>query len=326
MIAEKIYQAYEQAQLTERERPYLGASEIGSCSRYLWLKFHGCFKPKFDGRTLRVFQRGNLEEERIINDLRLIGLEIRDRDEDGKQFSVESCDGHLKGHIDGAVKWADEWFLLEIKTMNDKNFADVIKKGVRKSHPKHWFQMQMYMHLTGLQRALYIPVNKNDEQIHNEVVERNMADGERLQQKAELIINGSTPPLHMAAPNQYPCAHCDAMAICHNVGVKQDTDGLNSGGIMHKDVIICCRNCLWARPVEGGQWVCDSHEIQMPDKPCDRHSIMDGILLGYELAGKDGQAAIYSDKNCSSATFRCGYGPDTVRTETLKESDPGIPF
>ena len=54
----------------------------------------------------------------------------------GKQFGVQSCGGHFRGHMDGAAiglpEAPDTWHVLEFKTHNAKSFADLQKNGVAK--------------------------------------------------------------------------------------------------------------------------------------------------------------------------------------------------
>jgi hypothetical protein len=88
----------------EAPRGYLGASAIGKeCARELWYEFRKCSKPEFSGRLYRLFDRGHKEEFRFVEELRGIGCEVHEVDTDGNQFEVIACDGHFKGHTDGAA-------------------------------------------------------------------------------------------------------------------------------------------------------------------------------------------------------------------------------
>ena len=60
-IANLIDKKAEEGQ--EAPRAHLGASLLGHpCDRYLWLMFRWAVIEKFDGRILRLFQRGQREE------------------------------------------------------------------------------------------------------------------------------------------------------------------------------------------------------------------------------------------------------------------------
>ncbi len=60
--------------------------------------------------------------------------------------------------------------MLEFKTHSAKSFADLAAKGVEASKPQHVAQMQIYMHLTGITRALYVAVCKDTDALHIERV------------------------------------------------------------------------------------------------------------------------------------------------------------
>ncbi|MFA5745802.1 MAG: oxidoreductase, partial [archaeon] len=107
---DKIYKYYVDKNI-EWRRPHLGASLIGEdCQRKLWYSFRHCSSPNFIGRMQRLFATGKIEEERIINDLRNIGVCVYDRDpSSGKQLSCfdEDCPHH-SGSVDGNAKGVEE--------------------------------------------------------------------------------------------------------------------------------------------------------------------------------------------------------------------------
>jgi hypothetical protein len=73
------------------------ASALGSpCDRQLWLSLRWASPPETpSGRQLRIFERGNLEEERVIADLRSAGIEVSREQE---RFALAG--GWLRGKID----------------------------------------------------------------------------------------------------------------------------------------------------------------------------------------------------------------------------------
>ena len=54
--------------------------------------------------------------------------------------------------------------MLEIKTHNAKSCGTLKRQGVQKSKPRHWAQMQTYMGMAQLKRALYFAVNKDTDE------------------------------------------------------------------------------------------------------------------------------------------------------------------
>lgn len=168
-----------------RPRPYLGASSIGKeCRRELWYGFRWVKVIRHPGRILRLFDRGHLEEPRFVKLLEGIGASVVD-----DQQEVVAFGGHFKGHIDGKVSdlpTSKKTHLGEYKTHSDKSFKDVVKKGVKKSKPVHFVQMQLYTTMLGLKRMLYCAVNKNDDSLHFERLPVEPDVAEQCLKKAEV--------------------------------------------------------------------------------------------------------------------------------------------
>jgi hypothetical protein len=144
------------------------------CDRALWYKLRWApAREEFDGRMLRLFQTGHREEARLIDDLRRAGLTVYEYDPDtGKQFTARALGGHVRGKLDGMVQGVPEapakWHVLECKSHNLKSFAALIKAGpgnLRVGKFAHWVQCQIYMHIRGVDRALYAAVCKNDDAV-----------------------------------------------------------------------------------------------------------------------------------------------------------------
>jgi hypothetical protein len=248
-IAAAIFEQYERRAGSEKQRTYLGASVIGRpCARALWYAFRWADKEKFDGRTMRLFQTGHMAESRFTADLRSIGAKVHDLDPaSGKQFGFESLGGHMKGHMDGAATnipgGGQKWHVLEFKTHSAKSFADLKAKGVKKAKPEHWVQMNWYMGKSGMDRALYLAVNKDNDDLYSERVEFDQVEFERTEARAESIIFGKTIPARISDdPKYYLCGWCPFNAVCHSgKGFKKS-----------------CRSCVHSTPERDGnaRWSC----------------------------------------------------------------------
>lgn len=243
-IVHKIWKAWEVNRKSYVSKS-LGVSQLGDdCERRVWLKFRWFKQEEHAGRMLRLFHTGELEEERIIDDLEAIGIEVHDRDENGNQYVVEFHSGHLRGKLDGAALNVPEapksWHVLEFKTHNDKSFKDVVKNGVKKSKYSHFIQMQVYMGLTGMSRALYVAKNKNDDDLYAERVPFDKELFESCMRKAERIIFGSMPDRINDHPSFFVCKSCFLSDICHN-GESFDRN---------------CRTCVNSKVLKNGFWQC----------------------------------------------------------------------
>lgn len=245
-------------------RPYLGMSEIGhSCVRYLWYSFRWAFEESHSSRMQRLFHRGHREEPEIISELRKIGYVV-----DNQQLEFEGMFGHAKGHCDGEVKGVVEasktTHILEIKTMNEKNFRDLIKSGVKLSKPVYWGQAQLYMNYGKRTRCLFVAVNKNDDSYYIERIRIDKDTVFKLKSRGKGVILSERPPTRPYSKSWYECRYCSASDICHN------------GATMRRH----CRTCNHCGPTNGGKWMCYLSEETLIDEDkqhigCDMYSRID---------------------------------------------------
>lgn len=98
---EAIYSWWQNRQ-NEPRRGYLGGSVIGrECERQLWYGFRWCDPAgQFEGRILRLFDRGHREEATFVAELRGIGCKVYDIDPStGRQFTFKAVYGLSLIHI-----------------------------------------------------------------------------------------------------------------------------------------------------------------------------------------------------------------------------------
>ena len=242
---EAIYAHYKKRGDSEPARRYLGCSELGSaCERLLWYKFHIGIKEEHDGRMYRLFDTGNHEEARFVADLRAIGCTVHEFGEDGKQFEVSAFDEKLSGHMDGCALGIPEapktWHVLEFKTHNNKSFNKLVKEGVAKSKPQHYCQMQCYMGLSGMTRALYLAVNKDTDELYSERVRFNKDEFNSLMTRADMIIHSERIPERISTrEDYYECSWCPAHSICWNkiLQTAEDVFGATLKNISKDDIL-----------------------------------------------------------------------------------------
>lgn len=228
-------------------RPYLGMSGIGHpCNRYLWYAFRWCFTDSYSQRVRRLFTRGHREEAAVIAELEKIGIKCY-----GDQTECVMVDGHVRGHCDGLCDNVPEakktTHLLEIKTMNDSYFKDMVKKGIQQSKPIYYAQLQLYMKGLKLTRALFICVNKNDDSYYVERVKYEAATASFLVEKAKSVVEAHMPIPAPFSKTWFECKWCAAKDICHNGGAIEKT----------------CRTCVEVDIMSGGEWHCKLHSRKL---------------------------------------------------------------
>ena len=251
----RIWEWWARKGRSEAPRRYLGASVAGhECDRYLWLHFRGLFRERFEGRMYRLFERGRREEEQFIAELRGIGCEVWDRGEDGQQFAVSALGGHFGGHLDAVVRGVPDApktpHVAEFKTHNDQSFKKLARVGVKDAKPMHFCQMQIYMGMMKLDRALYLSVNKDDDDMYAERVRFDSDFFKAAMRRVERIITEPSAERCAKRRDDWRCKGCPARAVCwHETGAVFSRQGTWSD----------CRSCCHASADiegEGARWTC----------------------------------------------------------------------
>ena len=261
-IASMIDAAHQDRQ--ERPRPHLGCSTLGHhCDRWLWLSFRWAVVEKFDGRILRLFRRGHLEEPQIISDLKSIGIDV-----DGSQDHVD-FGSHVSGSVDGIIHKGvptaeNTAHVAEFKTHSKKSFND-LSKGLQASKPMHYVQMQVYMLGLKLKRALYVAVCKDDDRLHIERVKFDKETANKAVARGKRIaLDDRMPePCTGASKSWYLCKFCPAYSFCHE---NEPTKQVN------------CRTCAHSTATAGSTWNCERFAsegipIDFQHEGCDSHTI-----------------------------------------------------
>jgi hypothetical protein len=265
-LLEAIEKAVE-AKADEPLRTHLGASVVGEeCMRAVWFSFHWFDYEVFPGRMLRLFERGQREEDVFTELLRNVGATVWTIDPNTqKQFLVSYFGGHYGGSCDGVAIGLPGLppnmpVLLEEKTHNDKSFKHLQKHGVKESKPKHWKQAQVYMLGLNIDLCLYMAVNKNDDMLHLEYIQRDTSAGHHSTMRAKSIIfSDGVPPRISETPAFFKCRFCTFADVCHN----------------RKKPLVNCRTCRYARPLESGEWSCTVGGTAITESPktgCSFHA------------------------------------------------------
>ena len=284
-IANMIDAAHEAA--SERPRPHMGCSLLGhACDRFLWLTFRWAVASEFPGRILRVFRRGQNEEAIIVADLRRIGIDIR---QTGTSQSRVNLGCHVSGSIDGVIEKGvpeapAKRHVAEFKTHSLKSFNALEKDGVMESKPRHWAQVQLYMHGTKIDRALYLAVCKDDDRIYTERIRYDKSAAENLIARGHRLALAERMPEPLSAdPTWYACKYCNCHDLCH---VSKMTKEVN------------CRTCAHVTPMPDGTWRCAYHDadgipVDYQRTGCESHVLHPDLVPWKRLDSSDQWTALY---------------------------------
>lgn len=273
-------------------RTHLGGSVLGEkCMRRVWFGWKWADKEEFDGRMLRLFERGHKSEAIFADLLRGLGAQVWTEDPTtGKQIRISVFGGHSGGALDGAARGLpnlppelppDTIVMLEMKTHNDKSWNDLVKKGLIESKPKHYKQSQYYMHHFGLRWCLYMAVNKNTDKLWCWLFPYDPNVGTHLTFRAETIIFGTgRPPRISESPSWYECTYCPMKGVCHEYKMPK----------------VSCRTCVHSAAQRDGTWACARGFPEITTAPkvgCPNH-LFDPDLFAKSIPmsftpGPDGQ-------------------------------------
>jgi hypothetical protein len=298
--------ALEELAAKERQREYLGMSEVGgSCSRKLWYGFRKAARERFDAATLKRFEDGHRTEDLIIRRLRLLdGITLLDRQADGNQIGYKDLNGHFSGHLDGDIVGILQApvtpHVLEVKCVSEKKFNELKKavaelgekNALRKWNPVYYTQGMLYCHYHQRSRHYLVVATPGGRDWMGVRSNYDAAHALGAIAKANRIISSQEPPDKLSNdPSYFECRYCYYSGICHR-------DDMPDRG---------CRTCLHSTAIENGAWHCArwgktlTFDEQLAG--CQAHKFLPGIVPGEAIAA-DEKSVTYKLKN--GAVWRDG--------------------
>jgi hypothetical protein len=227
-----------------KPRAHLGPSGAGNpCDRSLWLGFRWAIRDSFPGRILRLFSRGEREEAHAVANLAAIGIKVT---ETGNNQRKLDFGGHVKGSVDGIIlDYQGKPHIFECKTHGKKSFDDMLKNGIPEAHK---IQMSCYMAGTGIDRALYYAVCKDDDRLFIEryKYEEHKAKDALTRLKRTALLDSIPAPIS-SDPTWYQCRFCSTP--CHGLQTRE----------------VNCRTCCHSTPRPDGYWHCEKNKYTLSE-------------------------------------------------------------
>ena len=280
-----IYRWYEDQQRSGDNAGLPSSYMAHPCDRMHWYAFRWAAysRPK-EGRILRLFKTGDIEEARIIEDLKNIGCEVSEiNPATGKQWKFWLAKGHVVVKPDGILEGIPDAprakHTLECKTSRAKDYNAILKHGLKKHKLDHFIQCQLQMHATGINRSLYVIKNKDTEDLHGIRLHHDPAFCEEVLKRAEQIIHTDwAPPRLHDDPNKksaFHCRFCDFLGVCHEGEFSR----------------VNCRTCLHVEVRAGGKWHCSKHDCELDyetqQNGCEDHLYLPDLVPGQQVDHDD---------------------------------------
>ena len=264
---------------------FLTASRWKSCDRAMWFSLRNATHIRHDAQKLRTFAFGHAVESLVIGWIIAAGIKIHKQ-----QGELLNKHGKPLGHIDGIGEYDDEFFLVEVKSANNKAFNAMAKSGP----PDYYYaQTQLYMHHSPqlskngrrLERCLFVVLNKDTSEMLATWIDYSAVYAASETDRMNNVIETESVP---APTKDYRCAMCDHQDVC-------------AGKI---PAVINCRTCANVSVIDGafscahGSEVCGNYIT---------HPQLMG-LMGFDVVSADSQ------------TMAIDYGAFVMAPEGVKVS------
>lgn len=241
----------------------LGPSALeDECDRKVWYGFRWVNVDTRDARMRRLLDHGKLTEPRFEAWLKDAGCTVYTIDPEApmtrknRQYRVRAVAGHVSGFLDGIILLPPQYnypypLVLEMKSSGQKGFTPFKKEGasVEVVKPEHAQQAGWYGWKYNFRYSLYMSLNKNDDDLHVEIIENDFGKAALNELRFESIIRSQQPPTRIKEnKTDFRCVMCRHKAICHE------------GASYEKN----CRSCDFGEPIPGGEWRCNFRSETIP--------------------------------------------------------------
>jgi predicted phage-related endonuclease len=161
-------------------------SSISQCRRKKYLEMKGLYKEKYDAKTLRTFEIGDMFHRQAVKEL------MEKSEQHGLHVVATECDipehPFLSGRADVIIAEAKtgERFVVDIKSCTDYTLDKAMDGEVSDSYI---YQVQLYLHLFNLKKGYILFYGKHKGIVEEHEVIYDKALCERLIAEIEKFIN-----------------------------------------------------------------------------------------------------------------------------------------
>jgi len=205
----------ERAKKTELEGPRFYPSSANKCSRYIVYDMLGYPKPPKEPKLIRIMENGNSMHERYQTWFEEMGILV------ANEFPIKVPELRISGRLDSIITTkdiipgVDDVAIVELKSANDKKFAQMVKSN--EPNPDYYAQIQLYMELLKIPYGLIFIENKNNQEILEFLVDYDPEFGKRLLEKVVMVNDCVTKkelPRREYIKSSYECKWCDYHDTC----------------------------------------------------------------------------------------------------------------
>lgn len=184
-------------------------SSIAKCRREVVYQMLGYPKEDIPTRVLRIFDNGDCMHERYQNWFAEMGILI------SPELPLKDKELCISGRTDALIKINDELILVELKSANDRSFNLMVKKNEPKED--YVMQLQLYLHITGIDKGIIFIENKNDQSILEFPITYDEEMAEELIDKIMYCVTHAKSndiPERDYTKSTFQCKYCDYAEMC----------------------------------------------------------------------------------------------------------------
>lgn len=192
-------------------------SSIGNCSRAIAMDMLGYPQEEVDPKFIRIVQNGNAVHTRYEDYLRSTGLLV------GVEIPIRDRVLRISGRIDAVIRLpldngAGKLAVVEFKSSNERRY----KEAVANDRPDDAYvkQVQLYMHMLGIDLACIILENKNTQDMWEYWVEYDESEAMWCIDKISMIIScvdAGILPEREFEKTSTSCRYCNFREECWNM-------------------------------------------------------------------------------------------------------------
>lgn len=295
----EIDKALELQQRLEKERNYLGASQIADpCWRKLFYSFRGACKREISAKGIRAIQDGFLQEKVMAERLRMVpGIQLYTEDADGNQISFSMFGGFFRGSVDGMILnpiegSATEFEIWEHKSVNESKFNDLCKliremgekKALEQWDETYHGQGIIYVDAFQKKRHFLTVTTPGGRDYTSCRTEASITKANILKDKAQQIIfdNFNIPAKLSEKREFYKCSWCHFRGICHDGDIPD----------------INCKTCRYRDcDMQSGNFMCLNTNTVIEDSllnvGCKDHIYNPALMPGCTLVEHQEDGCVY---------------------------------
>lgn len=150
----------EESVLETKPRDFFRGSEVGHCSNQINFRRRGTPTGEIGVSKARFLEDGHLHQAVLSGELRAAGIKVTGEEEESlEEINYKGITFTIRAHKDGTVRVGKEEQLLEVKSVKENRFQEILKTHDVSSY---YDQIQMYMYLYQYKRCKLLIVDRNN--------------------------------------------------------------------------------------------------------------------------------------------------------------------